>query len=40
MVMLGLPIYSFLKARREREGLAVEPVEYNADIPAAEMIQP
>ncbi|MFZ0325270.1 MAG: amino acid permease, partial [Actinomycetes bacterium] len=28
MVLIGLPIYAFLKARREREGLAVEPVEY------------
>ena len=38
MVLIGLPIYAFLKARREREGLAMEPVEYNPDIPHAEMI--
>ena len=38
MVLIGLPIYAFLKARREREGLAMEPVEYNPDLPLAEMI--
>jgi APA family basic amino acid/polyamine antiporter len=38
MILIGLPIYAFLKARREREGLAMEPVEYNPDIPVAEMI--
>ena len=38
MVLIGLPIYAFLKARREREGLVHEPVEYDPDIPAAEMI--
>ncbi len=38
MVLIGLPIYAFLKARREREGLASEPVEYDPDIPRAEMI--
>jgi APA family basic amino acid/polyamine antiporter len=38
MVLVGLPVYAFLKARREREGLVSEPVEYDPDIPAAEMV--
>jgi len=38
LVLVGVPIYAFLKARREREGLAMEPVEYDATIPVAEMI--
>jgi len=38
MVLIGLPIYAFLKARREREGLTSEPIEFNPDIPLAEMI--
>ena len=28
MLLVGLPVYAFLKAARERQGLAVEPVEY------------
>ena len=27
LLLLGIPIYAFLKARRERLGLAAEPVE-------------
>ena len=30
MLLVGLPVYAFLKAARERQGLAVEPVEFEA----------
>ena len=27
LILVGIPLYSFLKARREREGLVAEPVD-------------
>jgi hypothetical protein len=38
MLLVGIPLYGFLKARRERLGLAPEPVEHQAD--AAEGVAP
>jgi len=38
LVLVGVPVYAFLKARREREGLVLEPVEYDETIPAAELV--
>lgn len=35
LLLVGLPLYGFLKARRERLGLAPEPIEH-ADLPALE----
>ena len=32
LVLIGLPIYAFLKARKEREGTAIEPVDVKADL--------
>jgi APA family basic amino acid/polyamine antiporter len=32
LILVGLPIYSFMKAARERQGLAAEPVEYRAPV--------
>jgi basic amino acid/polyamine antiporter, APA family len=31
-VMIGLPIYAFLKARKEREGTAPEPIDVHPDL--------
>jgi APA family basic amino acid/polyamine antiporter len=32
LLLVGLPIYSFLKAARERKGLVPEPVEYKPEL--------
>ncbi|HEY5032475.1 MAG TPA: amino acid permease [Actinomycetes bacterium] len=32
LILVGLPIYAFMKAARERQGLAAEPVEYRAPV--------
>ena len=37
LVLVGLPLYTFLKARRERLGLAVEPAD-QVDEPATPVI--
>ena len=34
LVLVGVPIYAFLKARRERDGLVPEPVDQD-DAPTA-----
>ena len=33
-ILIGLPIYAFLKARKEREGTAPEPVDVHPDVAA------
>jgi APA family basic amino acid/polyamine antiporter len=35
LVLVGLPLYAFLKARRERRGEVLEPVEYAIELPKA-----
>jgi APA family basic amino acid/polyamine antiporter len=35
LLLIGLPLYAFLKARRERLGQAPEPVDVVGDMPAA-----
>jgi APA family basic amino acid/polyamine antiporter len=35
LVLVGLPLYAFLKARRERRGEVSEPVEYAIELPEA-----
>jgi APA family basic amino acid/polyamine antiporter len=35
LVLVGLPLYAFLKARRERNGECPEPVEYAIEVPEA-----
>ena len=35
IVMIGLPLYGFLKARKERLGLVPEPIDQFDDVPAA-----
>jgi len=40
LLLLGIPIYAFLKARRERLGLAAEPVELSAATQLPEGQQP
>jgi APA family basic amino acid/polyamine antiporter len=31
-ILIGLPIYAFLKARKEREGTAPEPIDLHPDL--------
>ena len=35
LILIGIPIYSFLKARRERLGLVPEPIDQIDDVDAA-----
>jgi basic amino acid/polyamine antiporter, APA family len=37
-VLIGVPIYAFLKARKEREGTAPEPIDMPADLTPAAII--
>jgi APA family basic amino acid/polyamine antiporter len=38
-LLIGLPIYAFLKARKEREGTAPEPLDLSADVIDLDMSQ-
>jgi APA family basic amino acid/polyamine antiporter len=38
LLLVGLPVYAFIKARLEREGRVLEPVDHDDSIPEAERI--
>ena len=38
LILAGVPIYAFLKARKEREGTAPEPVDVPVDAESAELV--
>jgi len=38
LILTGVPIYAFLKARKEREGSAPEPIDVVDDLPEAELV--
>ena len=42
LILIGIPIYSFLKARRERDGLVAEPVERTGadDLAPVDLVDP
>jgi APA family basic amino acid/polyamine antiporter len=38
LLLVGLPVYAFIKARRERDGQVLEPVDHDDSIPEAERV--